>query len=229
VDVLRPLDALRAILAIRAELTVSDRAVLMALVLHANNQDGAVWVSAPTLGRELALSVRTVEATRRRLASFGFIEIVQRRVGQSTVYRLRPDRIPACTPAIAAGVGRDGLRDPGNTTQRPRQGKVRNPGNGCRLSASDLHTETAHYERDRTLEGREAPRKENGMETESACPTSRPRVNPESPPTVVREVPRELTASEFAERRRESIEELANLGAQWEREARDKRAAGGND
>lgn len=87
---------LRGILAL-ADLTTSERIVLMAIVLHRNGKDGRCDPSVPTLAQETGLGRRTVQGVIQRLQLERGYLLCNRREGRSTCYSVS---VP--TPAIDA-------------------------------------------------------------------------------------------------------------------------------
>jgi hypothetical protein len=171
---IQPLDVLRDVLRL-AGMRIAERAVLWALVMHARNEDGAVWVSARTLSDELGASIRTIEAKLRQLRTRGLIVLVQRRKQTSNVYRVRPEVIAGLAvrrPAGVAGGAGGAEAKTGNPRQEDRQTTALQAGNRCRLSASpDLHKRTAREgaPRETRREGRD---ERDRRRTRQAEPTS---------------------------------------------------------
>jgi len=70
---------------------------LLAIADHANDPDGLAWPSVWTVARKARLSERQAQRVLRKLRDAGLLEVVERggktgMEGDTTVYRLRPER-----------------------------------------------------------------------------------------------------------------------------------------
>jgi len=136
---LRPLDFLRSIWAHDGSLSVNARAVMTALLIHADNASGSAYPSVDLLRRETALSKNSVGRALDELEAAGWIARAKRfRADGSPTSNLY--RLPEVAPSAAAGSPSGDLGSPTQGGGYPQAGTrvVPHRGEGSPSQGHDL-------------------------------------------------------------------------------------------
>jgi len=124
---MRPLDVLRAVASPESPLGAVDRAVMLAIVLHADNETRQCRVGQHRLAAVAGLSVRRLRDALRRLEAVGWVEC-QQPAGRAATYTLHVPALPWRSNGRRTGDDASGSDETSGVDGTSGEGRTERPG-----------------------------------------------------------------------------------------------------